>query len=112
MKQLKLDFDTAGMEIKPEAGGVVPGSIEISRRCIMVVIHTYAEQKGGLIRIERKQTAWIRAELEKAVATEMKVLEMPDDVSGFLRMVFREVKMPPDRLLEAVEKNIDAIKMD
>lgn len=111
MRQLNLDFDTSDLEIKPEAG-VVPSALELSRRIIIVVINQYSEQRGGLIKAERNQSYWLRKELEKAVATEIKVLELPDDVCGFLRKVFREVKMPPDKLLEKVENNIDAINMN
>lgn len=72
----------------------------------------YSDQRGGLSKVERNQVYWLRENLEKAVATEIKTLEVPDDIFGFLRKVFREVKMTPDKILQRVEANIDAVKMD
>ena len=113
MKSLNLDFNTEGLQLKPEAGGVVPSASELSRRIINIVIMNYSDQRGGLVKLERNQAYWLREALEKAVATEQKTLEdIPADIVGFLRKVFREVKMPPDRILEAVEQNIDAVKME
>lgn len=111
MKALNLEFDITDLQLKPEAG-VVPTAIELSRRIIQVVIMQYSEQRGGLIKAERNQSYWLRKELEKAAATEIKILEIPDDIFGFLRKVFREVKMPPDKILEKVEANLDAVKME
>lgn len=107
-KQLNLDFDTKDIQLKPEAGGT-PTAIELSRRIIQVVIMNYSDQRGGLIKAERNQAYWLRKELEKATATETKILEVPDDIMGFLRKVFREVKMPPDAILQKVEDNIDSV---
>ena len=112
-KTLNLDFDTTDLQLKPEAGGTIPNAIELSRRIIQIVIMNYSDQRGGLIKMERSQAYWLRKELEKAAATEQKELkDIPSDIVGFLRKVFREVKMPPDRILEAVEKNIDEIPVD
>jgi len=110
-KQLNLDFETKDLGLKPEAGAI-PSAVELSRRIINVVIMQYSEQRGGLIKAERAQAYWLRDALEKAAATDVKVLEAPNDVVGFLRKVFREVRMAPDKLLEIVEANVDKIKMD
>jgi hypothetical protein len=111
MKTLNLEFDTADLQLKPEAG-VVPGAVELSRRIINVVIMQYSEQRGGFIKAERGQAYWLREALEKAAATEAKTIDIPDDVFGFLRKVFREVKMPPDRILQMVEQRLDEVKYD
>lgn len=113
-KQLNLEFDTSDLQLKGEApDNLPPSSIELSSRVINTMVMQYSEQKGGgLIKVERSQAYWLRENIEKAVATEVKIIEIPDDVFGFLRKVCREVRMDPNKLLQRVEANIDAVKMD
>jgi hypothetical protein len=112
MKSMNLIFDTKELGLKPEAGGDPASAQELSRRVVGFAIAQYTEQRGGLIKQERSQAYWLRKELEKTAATNAATLEMPDDVSGFLRKVFREVKLAADLIIEKVEANVDAIKME
>ena len=111
-KTLNLEFVTDDLALKPEAG-VVPTAIELSKRIIVIAVRQYADQHQGLLKVERKQSKWLYDELEKAAAIEMKTLDIPDDIFGFLRKVFRETKLPVmDKILDRVESNIDAVMME
>jgi len=113
MKQLNLDFDVTDLNLKAEATGEAPKAIELTRRIIVIAVRQYSEQSRGLLKIERGQAKWLQDNLEKAIATDILTLDVPDDVFGFLRKVFRETKLPAmDHILSRVEANIDAVKND
>jgi len=112
-KILKLDFDTADLKLKPEPPeNKVPTAPELSRRIIGNMIFMYTEQHQGLIKMERNQAYWLQGNLKIAVEAGDQVIELPDDVCGFLRKIFRETKASPDRIMELVEGNLDAVKME
>lgn len=113
MKTLNLEFKTEDLHLKPEGEAGVPTSIELSKRIIIFVIREYCAQVHNVLKPERKQARWLYDELEKAAATELKTIELPDDICGFLRKVFRETRLPAmDPTVDRIEKNIDDIKMD
>ena len=110
MRQLNLDFDVTGLGLKPEANGETPKAIELSRRIIIIAVRQYSEQHGGLLKVERGQAKWLQDNLEKAVAIDVKIVDIADDVFGFLRKVFRDTRLPAmDHILSMVEANIDAV---
>ena len=112
-KVLKLDFATAGLQLKPEPPeNKTPSATELTRRIIGNIIFMYTEQRNGLMKIERSQAYWLQGNLKEASEQKLLELEIPDDVFGFLRKIFREVKASPDKLMECVEGNIDSVKME
>lgn len=114
MKILNLEFDTSDLNLKPEPpDNKTPNAIELSKRIICVAVREYGAQHNGLLKPERKQARWLHDELEKASATEMKTIEVPPDIFGFLRKVFRETRLPAmDKILDRVEANIDSVKVE
>ncbi len=113
MKVLSLEFDTSDLQLKAEGEAGIPKSMELTKRIIIVAVRQYADQqRGGVMKLERNQSKWLYENLEKAAACEDKTIEIPDDVFGFLRKVFRETPLPPmDKILDRVEANIDAVKV-
>ena len=111
-KVLKLDFPTDDLKLKPEPPeNKVPTAPELMRRIIGNIIFMYTQQKEGLIKMERNQAYWLQGNLKAATEKQALTLEIPDDVFGFLRKIFRETKASPDKLMEMVEGNIDAVPM-
>lgn len=115
-KLFKLDFDTTELKLKPETdkdGKVItPTPTELTRRIIGNMIYLYSEQKGGLLKLERNQTYWLQGALKKASEDKLTEIDLPDDIMGFLRKIFRETRAIPDLILQRVEENIDAVKME
>ena len=112
-KVLTLTFDTTELKLKGEPPeNKVPTTQELTRRIICNVLYMFAEQHQGLTKIERGQAYWLQNNLKVASDTKLLELEIPDDIFGFLRKIFREVKASPDKIMECVEKNIDEVKME
>lgn len=111
---LSLEFDTSDLNLKPEPpDNVLPTAIELSKRIIIVAVREYGAQHNGLLKPERKQAKWLHDELEKASATELKSIEVPPDIFGFLRKVFRETRLPAmDKAFDRCEQNIDDVKVE
>lgn len=119
MKLFSLVFKTDDLNLEKEVGDVIPTAQELTKRIVIVAVREYAKTKSqnrgsnvpGLLKPERKQSVWLSEELEKAAATELKELELPDDIAGFIRKVFRETPLPAmDRILDRVEVNVDNIR--
>lgn len=111
MKTLSLVFDTKDLSFP--GNKEKPSSPELSKRVIFLSIKLYGEQAhgGGLPKDDRALYYSLRENLDK-ITDDTKELELDDKVFGFIRKVFREAKLPIDRAVEAVEKNIEAVKMD
>ena len=112
MKILSLDFETTDITLHPDSPDKkLASTAELSKRVLLLAVHQYANQVGGLIKSERSLYYSIVKMLERAVKDDLKEIEFPDDIFGFIRKIFRETKLPVDKVIEAVEKNIDAVIM-
>ena len=108
MKTLSLEFEMN--DLKLQEPDLKLGSAEFMKRVIASAVMQYSDQHNGIGKLERNQAYWLRETLERAVKDDMKEVEIADDVFGFLRKVFRDTRLIPDKILERVERNIDAVK--
>ena len=118
-KILKLDFDTKELKLKGEAPeNKPPSATELTRRIIGNMIFMYSEMTNmskrnqGLLKMERSQAYWLQSNLEIASKDKLLEIEIPDDVFGFLRKIFRDTPASPDKIMECVERNIDSVKVE
>lgn len=113
MKTLSLEFDTTDLKLSPESSEKkLPNATELSKRVLLLAVSLYSNQYRGLAKPERKLYYELTNILENTVKDNLKMVELSDEVFGFIRKVFREARLPVDKAIEAIEKNIDAVIME
>ena len=115
MKTLSLEFDTTDLKLSPESPDKkLPTAAELSKRVLLLAVNQYSNQCRGLSKPERVLYYEIDKLLEPIGKDNLNIaeIEFSDEAFGFIRKVFRETRLPADRAVGLVEKNIDAVKMD
>lgn len=107
IKEMRLDLDYTGINLADEEKNM--SNIDLTSAVITNAIYNYAKQAGGLHQNERKQVYTI----EKAIKNnENGVVKIDSTDVGFLRKIFREVKLTPNSILEKVDTMIEEISKE
>lgn len=83
---------------------------EITIPTIINTIVGFANQQRGLLKPDRIVFYDLLPKLEETLKSKVEILEITDEECGFIRKCFRETRLPPTSMLEAVEKHFDNLK--
>lgn len=113
MKTMQLTFNKEGIDLQEEINSLTMQ--ELTFRVIRNIILAYAGQKRGLDEEERRKFYKICNAFEEAVKPGdngqlITEIELEDDWMGFIRKCKREVTLMPDKVLEQVERLLEAVK--
>ena len=79
---------------------------KLAAHIIIGAMLSYSQQNKGILASERKQYYKITDELGKALDENKSEFPVNEQDFGFLRKIFREVKLVPNGLLKQIEDQI------